>query len=87
MVKTEKRVIRDRFSYKHRVFGEELFVLDLDGKFDMPERHDPIIDWEKRTVVRFGRRGERENDGPVSALDIPNGASEPPSETVACDPV
>ncbi|OWY94103.1 reverse transcriptase [Phytophthora megakarya] len=52
---------------------------------DMPwlARHDPEIDWEKRTVVRFGRRGATESDGPVSAADTPNGASEPPSETVA----
>ncbi|OWZ14056.1 reverse transcriptase [Phytophthora megakarya] len=46
-------------------------------------RHDPIIDWEKRTVVRFGRCGATESDGPVSAADTPSGASEPPSETVA----
>ncbi|OWY92273.1 hypothetical protein PHMEG_00038794, partial [Phytophthora megakarya] len=32
IVKTEKRVIRARFSYKHRVFVEELLVLDLDDK-------------------------------------------------------
>ncbi|OWZ07258.1 putative membrane protein [Phytophthora megakarya] len=89
IVKTEKRVIRARFSYKHRVFVEELLVLDLDDKFDvvlgMPwlARHDPTIDWEKRTVVRFGRRGATESDGPVSAADTPNGASEPPSEAVA----
>ncbi|OWY91147.1 reverse transcriptase [Phytophthora megakarya] len=75
-----KRVIRARFSYKHRLFVEERLVLDLGDKFDivsgMPwlARHDPIIDWEKRTVVRFGHRG---------ATDTPNGASEPPSETVA----
>ncbi|OWY97427.1 Retroelement [Phytophthora megakarya] len=55
IVKTEKRVIRARFSYKYRVFVEELFVLDLDDKFDMVlgmtwlARHDPTIDWEKRT--------------------------------------
>ncbi|OWY94270.1 reverse transcriptase [Phytophthora megakarya] len=40
-----------------------------------PERHDPIIDWEKRTVVRFGRRGASESDGPVSAADTPNDTS------------
>ncbi|OWY90409.1 reverse transcriptase [Phytophthora megakarya] len=78
IVKTEKRVIRARFSYKHRVFVEELLVLDLDDKFDMVlgmpwlARHDPEIDWEKRTVVRFGRRGATESDGPVSAADTPN---------------
>ncbi|OWZ01817.1 Retroelement [Phytophthora megakarya] len=46
-------------------------------------RHEPEFDWEKRTVVRFRRRGATESDGPVSAADTPNGASEPPSETVA----
>ncbi|OWY92386.1 reverse transcriptase [Phytophthora megakarya] len=50
IVKTEKRVIRARFSYKHRALVEELLVLDLDDKFDMVlvmpwlTRHDPIID-------------------------------------------
>ncbi|OWY96960.1 hypothetical protein PHMEG_00032631, partial [Phytophthora megakarya] len=53
IVKTEKRAIRARFSYKHRVFVEELLVLDLDDKFDMVlgmpwlARHDPTIDREK----------------------------------------
>ncbi|OWY91802.1 reverse transcriptase [Phytophthora megakarya] len=89
IVKTEKRVIRARFSYKHLAFVEELLVLNLDDKFDvllgMPwlARHDPTIVWEKRTVVRFGRRGATESDGPVSAADTPNGASEPPAKTVA----
>ncbi|OWY94535.1 reverse transcriptase [Phytophthora megakarya] len=59
IVKTEKRVIRARFSYKHRVFVEELLVLDLDDRFDMVlgmpwlTRHDPTIDWEKRTVRQW----------------------------------
>ncbi|OWY91831.1 LOW QUALITY PROTEIN: reverse transcriptase [Phytophthora megakarya] len=59
IVKTEKRVIRARFSYKHRVFVEELLVLDMDDKFDMVlgmpwlTRHDPTIDWEKRTVRQW----------------------------------
>ncbi|KAK1930061.1 hypothetical protein P3T76_014295 [Phytophthora citrophthora] len=40
-------------------FVEDLIVLDLDDKFDlilgMPwlVRHDPVINWEKRTLVRF----------------------------------
>ncbi|OWZ09742.1 LOW QUALITY PROTEIN: reverse transcriptase [Phytophthora megakarya] len=82
IVKIEKRVIHAHFSYKHRN------LLDLDDKFDMVlgmpwlARHDPTIDWEKRTVVCFGRRGATESDGPVSAADIPIGASKPPSETV-----
>ncbi|OWY91130.1 hypothetical protein PHMEG_00040422 [Phytophthora megakarya] len=81
IVKTEKRAIRARFS--------ELLVLDLDDTFDMVlgmpglARHDPTIDWEKRTVVRFRSRGATESDGPVSAADTPNGASKSPSETVA----
>ncbi|OWY97886.1 reverse transcriptase [Phytophthora megakarya] len=57
IIETAKRVIRARFSYKHRVFVEELLVLDLDDKFDMV----------------LG----------MPAADTPNGASEPPSETVA----
>ncbi|OWZ08426.1 reverse transcriptase [Phytophthora megakarya] len=79
IVKTEERVIRARFSSKHRVFVEELLVLDLDGKFDivlgMPwlARHGSTIAWEKRTVVRFGRRGATVSDGPVSAADAPLG--------------
>ncbi|OWZ07419.1 reverse transcriptase [Phytophthora megakarya] len=35
-------------------------------------RHDPTIDWEKHTVVRFGCCGAIESDGPVSAADTPN---------------
>ncbi|KAG2777797.1 hypothetical protein PC129_g24609 [Phytophthora cactorum] len=34
-VRIEKRVVRVRFSYKHRVFVENLIVLDLDDKFDL----------------------------------------------------
>ncbi|POM59872.1 reverse transcriptase [Phytophthora palmivora] len=57
VVKTEERVIRSRFSYKHRVFVEGFIVLDLDDKFDMVlgmpwlTRQDPVIDWEKRTIT------------------------------------
>ncbi|KAK1941100.1 hypothetical protein P3T76_007806 [Phytophthora citrophthora] len=49
IVRTEKRVVRVRFSYKRRAFVEGLIVLDLDDKFDlvlgMPwlARHDPVI--------------------------------------------
>ncbi|OWZ20140.1 reverse transcriptase [Phytophthora megakarya] len=51
---------------QHRVFVEELLVLDLDDKFDMVlampwlTGDDPIIDWEKRTALRFGHRGATE---------------------------
>ncbi|OWZ03092.1 reverse transcriptase [Phytophthora megakarya] len=91
IVKSEKCVICARFSHKHRVFVEELLVLDLnlDDKFDMVlvmpwrARHDPIIDWEKRAGVRFEHRGATESDGPVSAADTPNGAFEFLSETMA----
>ncbi|KAG3058300.1 hypothetical protein PI125_g25253 [Phytophthora idaei] len=78
-VRAEKRVVRVRFSYKHRVFVENLIVWDLDDKFDlvlgMPwlARHDPVINWEKRTVVRFGRNAT-ESDGPVSVAHAPCGA-------------
>ncbi|KAG2776938.1 hypothetical protein PC129_g6181 [Phytophthora cactorum] len=33
-VRIEKRVVRVRFSYKHRVFVKNLIVSDLDDKFD-----------------------------------------------------
>ncbi|ETO58721.1 hypothetical protein F444_22899, partial [Phytophthora nicotianae P1976] len=85
-VKTEKRVVRVRFSYKHRVFVRDLIVLDLDDKFDlvldMPwlARHDPVINWEKRTLVRFGR-GATESDGSVSEAHAPHGASDHAVET------
>ncbi|OWZ06717.1 reverse transcriptase [Phytophthora megakarya] len=88
-MKTEKRVICAHFSYKHRVFVEELLVLALNDKFDMVlvmpwlARHDPIIDWEKHTDVHFGRRSATESDGSVRAADTPNGASKPPIERVA----
>ncbi|KAG6616781.1 reverse transcriptase [Phytophthora cinnamomi] len=72
IVKTEKRVVNVRFSYKQRVFVEHFIVLDLDDKFDvvmgMPwlARHDPVIDRKKRTLVRFGRDSGTESDGPVT---------------------
>ncbi|GMF57377.1 unnamed protein product [Phytophthora fragariaefolia] len=55
-VRTEKRA---RFSYEEKKFVDELILLDLDDKFDMVlgmpwlARHDPVIDWAKRTIVRF----------------------------------
>ncbi|KAG6586721.1 reverse transcriptase [Phytophthora cinnamomi] len=77
IVKTEKRVVNVRFSYKQRVFVEHFIVLDLDDKFDvvmgMPwlARHDPVIDWKKGTLVRFGRDSGTESDGPVTAAHAP----------------
>ncbi|KAE9269408.1 hypothetical protein PR003_g31153, partial [Phytophthora rubi] len=61
--RTEKRVVRVRFSYREKKFVDELIVLDLDDKFDMVlgmpwlARHDPVIDWTKRTIVHFGGSG------------------------------
>ncbi|KAG2873351.1 hypothetical protein PC114_g25906 [Phytophthora cactorum] len=75
-VRTEKRVVRVCFSYNHRMFVENLIVLDLDDKFDlvlgMPwlARHDPVVNWEKRMLVRFGRN-TTESDGPVSVARAP----------------
>ncbi|RAW22774.1 hypothetical protein PC110_g20787 [Phytophthora cactorum] len=75
-VRTEERAIRVRYSYKHRVFVEVLIVLDLNDKFDfvlgMPwlARHDPVINWKNRTLVRFGRKAS-ESDGPVGAVRAP----------------
>ncbi|KAG4062707.1 hypothetical protein PC123_g2400 [Phytophthora cactorum] len=88
-VRTEKRVLRVRFSFKHRVFVENLIVLDLDDKFDlvlgMPwlARHDPVVNWEKRTLVRFGRNAT-ESDGPVSVAHAPQGASDHTVEAAPC---
>uniref|UniRef100_H3GYE8 Reverse transcriptase domain-containing protein n=1 Tax=Phytophthora ramorum TaxID=164328 RepID=H3GYE8_PHYRM len=49
---------------------DELIVLELDDKFDMVlgmlclARHDPVIDWMKRTIVRFGSSSSAtESDG------------------------
>ncbi|KAG4048124.1 hypothetical protein PC123_g16558 [Phytophthora cactorum] len=88
-VRTEKCVVRVRFSYKHRMFVENLIVLDLDDKFDlvlgMPckPRHDPVVNWEKRTVVRFGRSAT-ESDGPVSVAHAPQGAYDHTVEAAPC---
>ncbi|GMF63397.1 unnamed protein product [Phytophthora fragariaefolia] len=85
VVRTEKRVVRARFSYEEKKFVDELIVLDLDDKFGMvlgmpwPARHDPVIDWAKRTIVRFGSSGATECDGPVGAAHAPRGACDPPS--------
>ncbi|GMF38460.1 unnamed protein product [Phytophthora fragariaefolia] len=59
VVRTEKRVVRVRFSYEEKKFVDEIIVLDLDDKFDVElgmlwlARRDPVIDRAKRTVVRF----------------------------------
>ncbi|KAG3084974.1 hypothetical protein PI125_g19370 [Phytophthora idaei] len=88
-VRTEKRVVRVCFSFKHRVFVENLIVLDLDDKFDlvlgMPwlARHDPVVNWEKRTLVRF-ERNATESDGPVSVAHAPQGASDHTVEAAPC---
>ncbi|KAE9269009.1 hypothetical protein PF008_g30978 [Phytophthora fragariae] len=69
VVRTEKRVVRVRFSYREKKFVDELIVLDLDDKFDvalgMPwlARHDPVIDWTKRTIVHFGSSSATVSDG------------------------
>ncbi|GMG16286.1 unnamed protein product [Phytophthora fragariaefolia] len=44
-------------------------------------RHDPVIDWEKRTIVRFRSSGATQSDGPVGAAHAPRGACNPPAET------
>ncbi|KAE8912122.1 hypothetical protein PF003_g3917 [Phytophthora fragariae] len=38
-------------------------------------RHDPVIDWTKRTIVHFGSSGATVSDGPVGACDPPAGAA------------
>ncbi|KAG2966507.1 hypothetical protein PC119_g24702 [Phytophthora cactorum] len=53
----------------------------LEDKFDLVlgkpwlAQHDPVVNWEKRTVVRFGRNAT-ESDGPVSVAHAPQGASD-----------
>ncbi|GMF60148.1 unnamed protein product [Phytophthora fragariaefolia] len=65
---------------------DELIVLDLDDKFDMVlgmpwlAPHDPVIDWAKRTIVRFRSSGATESDGPIGAAHAPRGACDPPAE-------
>ncbi|KAE9339754.1 hypothetical protein PR003_g10857 [Phytophthora rubi] len=86
VVRTEKRVVRVRFSYREKKFVDELIVFDLDDKFDvvlgMPwlERHDPVIDWTKRTMVHFGSSCATVSDGPVGAAHASRGACDPPAE-------
>ncbi|KAE8963087.1 hypothetical protein PR002_g29394 [Phytophthora rubi] len=80
------RVVRVRFSYLEKKFVDELIVLDLDEKFDMVlgmlwlARHDPVIDWTKRTIVHFGSSGATVSDSPVGAAHAPRGACDPPAE-------
>ncbi|GMF63330.1 unnamed protein product [Phytophthora fragariaefolia] len=89
VVRTEKRVVRARFSYEEKKFVDEHIVLDLDNKFDMVlvmpwlAQHDPVIDWAKRTIVRFRSSGATESDGPVGAAHALRGACGPPAEAVA----
>ncbi|GMF54673.1 unnamed protein product [Phytophthora fragariaefolia] len=90
VVRTEKRVVRARFSYEEKKFVDEIIVLDLDDKFDMVlgmpwlARHDPEIDWAKRTIVRFRSSGATESDDPVGAAHALRGACDPPAEAVRC---
>ncbi|KAE9020140.1 hypothetical protein PR001_g13674, partial [Phytophthora rubi] len=86
VVRTERRVVRVRFSYRGKKFVIELIVLDLDDKFNMVlgmpwlARHDPVIDWTKRTIVHFGSGSATVSDGPVGAAHAPRGACDPPAE-------
>ncbi|GMF59051.1 unnamed protein product [Phytophthora fragariaefolia] len=86
VVRTGKRVVSARFSYDEKKFVDELIVLDLDDKFDMVlgmpwlARHDPVIDWAKRTTVRFSSSGATESDGPVGAAHAPRGTCDHPAE-------
>ncbi|KAE9042748.1 hypothetical protein PR001_g6076 [Phytophthora rubi] len=85
VVSTEKRVVRVRFSYLEK-FVDEFIVLDLDDKFDMVlgmpwiARHDPVVDWTKRTIAHFGSSGATVSDGPVGAAHAPRGTCDPPAE-------
>ncbi|GMF47126.1 unnamed protein product [Phytophthora fragariaefolia] len=65
VVRTEKRAVRVRFSPLKKKFVDELIVLDLDDKFDMVlgmpwvARHYQVVDWAKRTIVRFRKSSEK----------------------------
>ncbi|GMF46532.1 unnamed protein product [Phytophthora fragariaefolia] len=86
VVRTEKRVVRAHFSYEEKKFVDVLIVPDLDDKFDMVlgmpwlARHDPVIDWAKRTIMCFRSSGAAESDGPVGTAHAPRGACDPPAE-------
>ncbi|GMF44562.1 unnamed protein product [Phytophthora fragariaefolia] len=76
IVRTEKRVVRVRFSYREKKYVDELIVLDLDDKFDMvlgmpcKPRHYPVIDWAKRTIVCLaGRHSTGDNRRDPECLD------------------
>ncbi|KAE9045269.1 hypothetical protein PR001_g5034 [Phytophthora rubi] len=43
-------------------------------------RHDPVIDWTKRTIVHFGSSCATVSDDPVGAAHVPRGACDPPAE-------
>ncbi|GMF63469.1 unnamed protein product [Phytophthora fragariaefolia] len=43
-------------------------------------RHDPVIDWAKRMIVRSRSSDATESDGPVGAAHAPRGACDPPAE-------
>ncbi|GMF57362.1 unnamed protein product [Phytophthora fragariaefolia] len=85
VVRAEKRVVRVRFSYREKKFVDELIVLDLDDKFDMVlgmpwlARHDPVIDWAKRTIVHFRSSSVTVSDVPVGAAHVSRGAGDPSS--------
>ncbi|KAK1940736.1 hypothetical protein P3T76_008187 [Phytophthora citrophthora] len=70
-------------------FVEDLIVLDLDDRFDlvlgMPwlAWHGLVINWEKRTIVRFNNKRATESDGPVSAIHAPDGRCGAPVEAAA----
>ncbi|GMF41704.1 unnamed protein product [Phytophthora fragariaefolia] len=93
VVRAERRVVRARFSYEEKKFVDELIVLDLDYKFDMVlgmpwlARHDPVIDWAKRTIVRFrteAARGAAASDPPARTLTTERAVREkcePPKKT------
>ncbi|KAG2875205.1 hypothetical protein PC114_g24858 [Phytophthora cactorum] len=46
-------------------------------------RHDPVVNWEKRTFVRFGRNAT-ESDGSVSVAHALQGASDHTVEAAPC---
>ncbi|KAK1928553.1 hypothetical protein P3T76_015970 [Phytophthora citrophthora] len=71
----------EKVSRCNMTFVEDLIVLVL----GMPwlARHDPVINWEKRTLVRFNNIRATESDGPVSVTHAPDGACDSPVEAAA----
>ncbi|KAG2961011.1 hypothetical protein PC119_g26240 [Phytophthora cactorum] len=68
-VDTPRSVLEVRLATSATVRTEKR-VFDLVLGMPWLARYDPVVNWEKRTVVRFGRNAT-ESDGPVSVAHAP----------------